>query len=604
MGAGSSWEDLADASGDEPAGERVKIDRARVWRIFAPYRWRLGGLLALIAFTSILGIFTPFIVRAIVDDALVNRDLVLLLALVGALIGFAAVAAVVQVGEILIASRVGQAVMHDLRVRVYRHLHRLSLRFFTSSRTGEVQSRISNDIGGMQSLVTNSAVELTRSAGAVCVSLVAMLVLDWKLALFSFLALPFSIWVNRRIGIARQRITTRQQERLADMSSLVQESLSVQGVVLSRTTARSARLVERFTRTSRDVARLEVRSHTAGQWEYSLVILLVSAMPALTYLLGGILMGTGAPVTIGTLVAMIALQEALIWPLEELLQLGVQYRAATALFARIFDYLDREPDIVEAAEPVVVAQPDVRGHIRLKDVTFRYAEDLPPVLRRIDLDIPGGSRVGIVGTTGSGKSTLGYLLARLYDVDSGVVTIDGVDVRDLGFTSLAGMLGVVTQEPYLLHASIADNLRFTKENATDAELVAAAKVAQIHDVIAALPEGYDTLVGERGHRFSGGEKQRLALARTLLADPPILLLDEATSALDTRTERAITAALDARMADRTIITIAHRLSTVRHADRIIVLDRGEIAEQGTHEELLTRDGRYADLVAANHQPTA
>ncbi|GAA4547291.1 ABC transporter ATP-binding protein [Amycolatopsis samaneae] len=574
-----------------------------MWRLFAPYRWRLGGLLALIAFTSVLGIFTPFIVRAIVDDALANRDLVLLCVLVGALVGFAAVAAIVQVGEVLIASRVGQAVMHDLRVRVYRHLHRLSLRFFTSSRTGEVQSRISNDIGGMQSLVTNSAVELTRSAGAVCVSLAAMLVLDWKLALFSFLSLPLSLWVNRRIGIARQRVTTRQQERLADMSSLVQESLSVQGIVLSRTTGRSRRQVERFTRTSRDVARLEVRSHTAGQWEYSLVILLVSAMPALTYLLGGILMGTGSPVTIGTLVAMIALQEALIWPLEELLQLGVRYRAATALFARIFDYLDRKVDIVEAKDPVVVAPGDVRGDIRLAEVTFRYAEGLPPVLRRIDLEIPGGSRVGVVGATGSGKSTLGLLLARLYDVDSGAITIDGVDVRELAFESLAGMLGVVTQEPYLLHASVADNLRFGKEDATDAELVAAAKVARIHDVVAALPQGYETLVGERGHRFSGGEKQRLALARTILTNPPILLLDEATSALDTRTERAVTEALDTLSADRTIITIAHRLSTVRHADRIIVLDGGEIVEQGTHDELLARDGRYADLVAANRLAT-
>ncbi|QWF84141.1 ABC transporter ATP-binding protein [Amycolatopsis sp. CA-230715] len=584
---------------DEP--EPVAIDRKRVWRLFAPYRGRLAGLAALIAFTSGIGLFEPFLVRAIVDDALGGRNLGLLLVLVGALIGCAAVVAVVQVGEILIASKVGQAVLHDLRVRVYRHLQRLSLKFFTASRTGEVQSRISNDIGGMQELVTNSAVELTRSAGAVCVATVAMVVLDWKLALFSFLALPLSLWVNRRIGNARQRITTRQQERLADMSSLVQESLSVSGIVLSRTTARSHRLVERFTRTSRDVAALEVRSHTAGQWEYSLVILLVSAMPALTYLLGGVLMGTGSPVTIGTLVAMIALQEALIYPLEELLRLGVEYRTSTALFARIFDYLDREIDIVEASEPVVLAPGSVRGDVRLKGVTFRYAEDLPSVLRGIDLDITGGSRVGIVGATGSGKSTLGYLLARLYDVDTGSVAIDGVDVRDLGFASLAATLGIVTQEPYLFHASVADNLRFANESATNAELVAATKVAQIHETIATLPDGYDTVVGERGHRFSGGEKQRLALARTILTNPPILVLDEATSALDTRTERAITEALDTMMASRTSITIAHRLSTVRDADQIIVLDRGEIVEQGTHDELLARGGHYADLVAADRR---
>lgn len=579
---------------DGPPGP-VAVDRRRVWRIFAPYRWRLGGLVALIAFTSAIGVFEPFLVRSIVDDALADRDIALLLTLVGALVALAAVTAVVQVGEILIASKVGQGVMHDLRVRVYAHLQRLSLRFFTASRSGEVQSRISNDIGGMQALVTHSAVELTRSAGAVVVSAVAMLVLDWKLALFSFLALPFSIWVNRRIGQARQRITTRQQERLADMSSLVQESLSVQGVVLSKTTGRSRSMVQRFTRMSRDVARLEVRSHTAGQWEYSLVILLVSAMPALTYLLGGLLLGAGLPVTIGTLVAMIALQEALIWPLEELLRLGVEYRSATALFARIFDYLDRDVDIVEAARPI---EPDrVRGEIRLTDVTFGYDRDRPPVLRGLDLEIAGGARLGIVGVTGSGKSTLGYLLVRLYDVDAGSVAIDGVDVRDLSFASLAELVGVVTQEPYLFNASVADNLRFGNENATDAELVAAASVARIHDVVAALPDGYETLVGEHGHRFSGGEKQRLALARTILRDPPILLLDEATSALDTQTERAITEALNESMAGRTVITIAHRLSTVRDADQIIVLGQGKILEHGTHDDLVARDGPYAEMVS-------
>ncbi|WP_163509407.1 ABC transporter ATP-binding protein [Fodinicola acaciae] len=580
------------------AGETpTKTDHRRILRIFTPYGWPLAGLAALIVFSSATGIFTPFIVRSIVDDALANRDLGLLLLLVGALIGLAAVAALIQVVEILIASRVGQAVMHDLRVRVYGHLQRLSLRFFTASRTGEVQSRISNDIGGMQSLVTHSAVELTRSAGAVCVSAIAMLALDWKLALFSFLALPLSIWVNRRIGSIRERVTARQQARLADLSSLVQESLSVQGVVLSKTTGRSGSMIARFTRMSWDVARLEVRSHTAGQWEYSLVILLVSAMPALTYLLGGVLLGVGAPVTIGTLVAMIALQEALIWPLEEVLEFGVEYKSATALFARVFDYLDRDADIVEARTPVV---PDaVRGNVRLTNVTFGYSAELPPVLRDIDLEIPAGSRLGIVGATGSGKSSLGYLLVRLYDVDAGSVTIDGVDVRELSFESLAGMIGVVTQEPYLFHASVAENLRFGKEDATPAELEAAARVAQLHDVVAALPDGYDTIVGERGYRFSGGEKQRLALARILLRDTPILLLDEATSALDAHTERAITEALHTSLAGRTIITIAHRLSTVRDADRIIVLHNGDIIESGTHDELVARNGRYSALVGAD-----
>ncbi len=586
--------DSDESSYDALAATHVSV--RRVLGLFRPYLGRVLFVLVLIILASLAGVAAPFLLRAIIDHALPERDLGQLSLLAGGLIGLAFIGAVIGVLQALVTSKVGQGIMHDLRVRVYAHLQSLSLGFFSTTRTGEVQSRIASDIGGLQALVTHTASDLTRNVSTVVMTVIAMLVLEWRLALFSFLVLPIAIWISHRVGLMREAITYDQQRRIADMSSAVQESLSISGIILARTTGNTHQLTRRFTRISERVAALEVRSHTAGQWQWSLIDLVLQALPALTLLLGGWLMGQGAAVTIGTLVAMIALQEQILWPLEEVLRSGVEIRTTRALFARIFEYLDRPIEIDERPNPVVLEQKTIRGAVRLENVRFAYDKTQPPAIADVSIDIPAGSHVAIVGATGSGKTTLGYLLARLYDVDAGSVRYDGVDVRDLSFQSLTDMLGVVTQEPYLFNTSIIDNLRFAKPEASDEEVINAAKVAQLHDLIAALPDGYRTVVGERGYRFSGGEKQRLALARTILRNPRVLLLDEATSALDTATERAMSAALVTLAKNRTTITIAHRLSTVRHADQIIVMEKGRVIERGNHDVLLARAGAYAALV--------
>jgi ATP-binding cassette subfamily B protein len=576
----------------DPAVRRANLKR--IARLFRPYRLRLSAVLALILVSAALGVLPAFLLKGALES-IESQDTRQLSLYAGGMIVIAIVTGALGVWQTLLSNQVGQSVMHDLRTAVFRHLQRLSLAFFTRTRTGEVQSRISNDIGGVQGVVTSTATSIVSNVTTVLATMIGMLLLSWQLAIFAFALIPVFVLLTRRVGNERRRIAKTTQETLADISSLVQESLSVSGVLLGKTMGRTEELADRFDGESRRLAELEVKQRMAGRWMMAMIQTSFAVMPAAAYWFGGLAIAHGwsGSLTVPTLVSFTTLQTRLFFPVGSLLGVGLDVQTSLALFDRIFEYLDQPVDIVEAETPRALTSA---GDVAFDKVWFRYDPDGPWTLEDVTFTVPAGSKTALVGETGSGKTTLGYLVARLYDVDRGSVSIDGIDVRDLSFDTLTSLVGVVSQETYLFHATVRENLRFARPNATDEEIERAADAAQIHDLIASLPQGYETVVGERGYRFSGGEKQRIAIARTILRNPPILLLDEATSSLDTETERQVQDALDRLAAGRTTIAIAHRLSTVFDADQIVVLDRGRIVERGQHHELVALGGRYAELV--------
>src|SRR6266852_5845674 len=584
----------SDAPAERPADPEVRrANLNRIGRLFAAYKVRLGGVLLLIVVSAGLGVVPAFLLKRVLES-IGRNDTTSLAFNAGGMIAIAIVTGVLGVIQTLLSNQVGQRVMHDLRAAVFRHLQRLSLAFFTRTRTGEVQSRISNDIGGVQNVVTNTATSIASNVTTVAATMVGMLVLNWELALFAFALIPFFVLLTRRVGNERRRIAKTTQETLADISSLVQESLSVSGILLGKTMGRGNELADRFEADSLRLADLEVRQRMAGRWVMASIQTSFAIMPAAVYWFGGVALAHGShAVSIPLLVSFTTLQTRLFFPVGSLLGVSLDVQTSLALFDRIFEYLDQPIDIEEkpGARPTALS-----GDVVFEHVWFGYEADAW-TLKDVSFTVPEGTTTALVGETGSGKTTLGYLAARLYDVGRGSVSIDGVDVRDLTFEALSDLVGVVSQETYLFHASVRENLRFAKPDATDAEIEAAAQAARIHHVIAALPEGYDTVVGERGYRFSGGEKQRIAIARTILRNPPILVLDEATSSLDTETERLVQEALDTLAEGRTTIAIAHRLSTIRQADQIVVLDHGRVVEVGTHEDLILAGGRYTTLAS-------
>jgi ATP-binding cassette, subfamily B, bacterial len=576
---------------EDPAVRRANL--RRIAGLFRSYRGRLAAVLALIVFSSAIGVIPAFLLKEILNRAIPDRDTTLLAYLAGGMIAIAIASGVLGVVQTLLSNQVGQRVMHDLRAAVFRHLQRLSLAFFTRTRTGEVQSRISNDIGGVQSVVTSTATSITSNVTTVIATMVAMLALSWELAIFAFALIPVFVFLTRRVGNERREIAKTTQETLADISSLVQESLSVSGILLGKTMGRTKELADRFEVDSLRLADLEVRQRMAGRWVMATIQMSFAIMPAAVYWFGGWWAASGHAISIGTLVSFTTLQSRLFFPVGSLLGVGLDVQTSLALFDRIFEYLDQPVDIEEKPDARTSTEP---GDVVFDHVWFRYGDEAW-TLEDVSFTVPAGTTTALVGETGSGKTTLGYLTARLYDVGEGSVSIGGVDIRDLTLEALSDLVGVVSQETYLFHSSVRENLRFAKPTATDEEIEAAAEAARIHHVIAALPEGYDTIVGERGYRFSGGEKQRIAIARTVLRNPPILVLDEATSSLDNETERLVQEALDGLSEGRTTIAIAHRLSTVRDADQIVVLDRGRVVEIGRHEELILAGGRYTTLAS-------
>jgi ATP-binding cassette subfamily B protein len=625
-----------------PADDFARVPRERrgatVRRIaafFRPYRLQVVVVLVAILATSLIGLINPFLLKLLIDNVIVGGQYDKLNLYVGLMIALPVLTGLIGVGQAYLNNVIGQSVMQDLRNALYAHLQQMPLRFFTATRTGEIQSRLANDVGGVQAVVTDTAASITSNVAVAVSTMLAMFLLSWQLTLLSLGMLPFFLYLTYRVGKVRRAVSSETQKRLADMSAVTEETLSVSGILLGKTFGAQERSLERFRLLNFELARLQIRQAMVGRWFFAIIGTIFSIMPAFVYWLAGTMAASGNPAapTAGDIVAFTTLQSRLFFPMGQLLNVQVEIQGSLALFDRIFEYMDLDPEITDAPDAVALEPSEVLGAVAFEDVSFRYpaepaavgaaadaegdegededeadeaevhdeiAEVYPVTpspfgLEGVSFEARPGELVALVGPSGAGKTTTTYLIPRLYDVEGGRVTIDGIDTRGIQLASLGRLVGFVTQETYLFHASIRENLLFARPDATDEQLEAATRAAAIHDRIAELPDGLDTIVGERGYKLSGGEKQRIAIARVLLKDPRILILDEATSSLDTVSERLIQAALARLTEGRTTIAIAHRLSTILRADRILVFDRGRIAERGTHRELIERGGLYAQL---------